>query len=208
MTRKIKIAVATGNRHKFNEIAQMVPANIELVIAPADMLIEEESGSTYRENALIKASHCAAKLEIPCIADDSGIEVASLDGRPGLYSARYAPTDNERINKLLSELGNNQKRDARFICAIGLAYPNGQEYIFEGICEGRIEHAPSGKGGFGYDPIFRVKSLDKVMAELFEEEKNGVSHRGIAMKQLHDWLSLMYMPNIKRRYVNNNFEEY
>jgi XTP/dITP diphosphohydrolase len=208
MTRKIKIAVATGNRHKFNEMQQMVPANIELAMAPAEMLIEEEIGSTYRENALIKASHCAAKLEIPCIADDSGIEVISLDCRPGLYSARYAPTDNAKISKLLSELGDNPNRDARFVCAIGLAYPNGQEYIFEGTCNGTIEHAPSGKGGFGYDPIFRVNSLNKVMAELSEEEKNRVSHRGIAMKQLHDWLSLMYMPNIKRRYVNNNFEEY
>lgn len=208
MTRKIKIAVATGNRHKYNEIHQMVPSNIELIMAPVEMLIEEESGSTYHENALIKAAHCAAKLEIPCIADDSGIEVVALGNKPGIYSARYAPTDNERISKLLSELGDNPNREARFVCAIGLAYPNGQEYIFEGICDGRIEHQPSGQGGFGYDPIFRVNSLDKVMAELSEEDKNKISHRGIAIKQLHDWLSLMYIPNIKRMYVNNNFEEY
>lgn len=208
MIKMIKMAIATGNAKKLKELQAMVPDNIELVMAPPEALLEEETGDTYAHNALMKAAHCAAKLGIPCIADDSGIEVAALNNRPGIYSARYAPTDSERIEKLLSELGDNPNRDARFVCAIGLAYPNGQEYIFNGICEGTIEEEPSGNGGFGYDPIFRVKSLDRVMAELTPEEKNKISHRGIAMKHLHDWLSLMYMPTGKRRYVNNNFEEY
>lgn len=188
MAKMIKIAVATGNRHKYNEIKSMLPDNIELVLPPAEALLYEETGITYNENALQKARYCAKITGLPSIADDSGIEVEALDNRPGIYSARYAPTDKERIEKLLLELGNNTNRNARYVCSVALSYPDGDEYIFEGICEGTIEYKPSGQNGFGYDPIFRSSTNGQVMAELTESEKNTISHRGIAVRKMADFL--------------------
>ncbi len=188
MAKMIKIAVATGNRHKYNEIKSMLPDNIELVLPPAEALLNEETGMTYNENALQKARYCAKITGLPSMADDSGIEVEALDNRPGIYSARYAPTDKERIEKLLLELGNNTNRNARYVCSVALSYPDGDEYIFEGICEGTIEYKPSGRNGFGYDPIFRNSTNGQVMAELTESEKNAISHRGIAVRKMADFL--------------------
>ncbi len=188
MAKMIKIAVATGNRHKYNEIKSMLPDNIELVLPPAEALLNEETGMTYNENALQKARYCAKITGLPSMADDSGIEIEALDNRPGIYSARYAPTDKERIEKLLLELGNNTNRNARYVCSVALSYPDGDEYIFEGICEGTIEYKPSGQNGFGYDPIFRSSTNGQVMAELTESEKNAISHRGIAVRKMADFL--------------------
>lgn len=153
----------------------------------------EETGTTFKENARLKAEGIAKVLNVPVVADDSGLAVDALEGRPGVYSARYAgePTDDvKNYEKLLDELRDvpNEKRTARFICALALAIP-GKETIFtEGTCEGTIAHEPKGTNGFGYDPVFIPEGYDCTMAQLEQSEKNRISHRYHALLQLEEWL--------------------
>lgn len=153
----------------------------------------EETGTTFKENARLKAEGIAKVLNVPVVADDSGLSVDALEGRPGVYSARYAgePTDDvKNYEKLLDELRDvpNEKRTARFICALALAIP-GKETIFtEGTCEGTIAHEPKGTNGFGYDPVFIPEGYDCTMAQLEQSEKNRISHRYHALLQLEEWL--------------------
>ena len=156
----------------------------ELALKPKELDVEE-TGSTFIENAILKAETVAKALGEWSIADDSGLAVDALDGAPGLYSARYGSSDSDRINRLLKELGDNSNREAKFICAIALCRPDGSVALqTEGICPGEILAAPRGNGGFGYDPIFYVPSEKQTFAEMSPETKHRVSHRGVAFSQL------------------------
>ncbi|PSB10140.1 non-canonical purine NTP pyrophosphatase, RdgB/HAM1 family [Pleurocapsa sp. CCALA 161] len=180
-----KLVVATGNPGKLKEIQEyLVDLPWELVLKPADLDVDE-TGTTFIANARLKASEVAKALGEWSIADDSGLAVDALDGAPGLYSARYGKTDLDRINRLLRELGNNHNRQAKFICAIALANPQGEIVLTtEGICPGEILNSPRGSDGFGYDPIFYVPSQQQTFAEMSAETKSRISHRGVAFAQL------------------------
>jgi XTP/dITP diphosphohydrolase len=149
----------------------------------------EETGETFAENAILKAETIANYLNKVVIADDSGLVVDALNGKPGVYSARYAgehKNDKENIAKVLEELKGVpfEKRTARFHCALAVAIPRQRTVVVEGTCEGYIAEAPTGTNGFGYDPIFYVPEKQKTMAELSKEEKNKISHRANALKKL------------------------
>ena len=180
-----KLVVATGNPGKLAEIqAYLVGLDCELVLKPSELEIEE-TGTTFIANACLKASQVAKALGEWAIADDSGLAVDALDGAPGLYSARYGKTDQERIERLLRALGTQSNRQAQFICAIAIARPDGSIAIqSEGICPGEILIAGRGTGGFGYDPIFYVPECQKTFAEMSAEQKHEISHRGRAFATL------------------------
>lgn len=180
-----RLVVATGNAGKLREIEEYLTGlPWELELKPTEIDVDE-TGSTFIENAHLKASEVAKALGKWSIADDSGLTVDALDGAPGLYSARYGQTDEERINRLLRELGDTDNRQAKFICAIAIANPQGEVVLeTEGICPGEILQSPHGDGGFGYDPIFYVPSQGKTFAEMSPETKSKVSHRGVAFAQL------------------------
>ena len=186
-----KLVVATGNPGKLGEIQEYLvdlPWQLELKPAKIDV---EETGTTFIANARIKAKEVAKALGKWAIADDSGLAVNALNGAPGLYSARYGKTDEDRINRLLKELGDTDNREAKFICAIAIADPDGKIVLeTEGICPGEILYSPSGNGGFGYDPIFYVPSQQQTFAEMSPETKAKISHRGVAFAQL--------MPQLKK----------
>ncbi|GAB4545393.1 MAG: RdgB/HAM1 family non-canonical purine NTP pyrophosphatase [Pleurocapsa sp.] len=180
-----KLVVATGNPGKLQEMAEYLtglPWQLELKPAELDI---EETGTTFIENACLKASQVAQALGQWAIADDSGLCVDALDGAPGLYSARYGKTDSERISRLLRELENKPNRQAKFVCAIAIARPDGSIALqTEGICAGEILTAPRGDGGFGYDPVFYVPDKQRTFAEMSSAEKGKISHRGVAFEQL------------------------
>ena len=179
------VVVATGNPGKLSEMqSHLKSLNWNLKLKPEHLEIDE-TGTTFLENARIKASGVAQATGKWSIADDSGLEVDALEGAPGIYSARYADTDKARINRLLEELHNRSDRGAQFTCAIALARPDGTIAIeTQGICRGKILKTPRGNGGFGYDPIFYVEELDKSFAEMSPEQKEATSHRGLAFQQL------------------------
>ena len=185
MVNKLKLVVATGNPGKLAEIQEyLTELPWELELKPAEIDVDE-TGSTFVANARLKASEVAKAVGKWSIADDSGLVVDALDGAPGLYSARYGTTDEERINRLLRELGDTKNCQAKFICAIAVANPQGKIVLeTEGICPGEILNAPRGNGGFGYDPIFYVPSQQQTFAEMSSELKSQVSHRGVAFSQL------------------------
>lgn len=187
------IYLASGNAHKLEELGAMFArAQGGWTFAPPPEPLEvEETGATFAANARLKAEAGARAFGAPCLADDSGLCVDALDGRPGVYSARYAPTDEERIAKLLGELTGvpAARRTAAFVCAIALAWPDGRVIEVEGRCEGVITEAPRGAGGFGYDPVFRVPALGRTFAELAAGEKNTVSHRALAVSRLRSALA-------------------
>jgi XTP/dITP diphosphohydrolase len=157
-----------------------------------------ETGATFAENAALKAREVARLTQLPALADDSGLEVEALGGRPGVYSARYAqdrtapdaPGDADNWAKLLDELAGvpPAQRGARFVCAIALAFPDGRLLTARGECAGRIAPAPSGTQGFGYDPVFWVPEYGATMAQLGPEIKNRISHRARALAALKDLL--------------------
>ncbi len=192
-----KIIVATGNQGKAREFRHLLtPLGYE-VLTLADFPDAEdvrETGSTFAENALLKANALSSMLGIPVLADDSGLIVDALGGRPGIYSARFAgePKDDvKNYQKLLQELGDLplEKRTARFYCVIALVDPNGCELTVDGSVEGKILYEPVGSNGFGYDPVFWVNELEKSFATCSREEKNAVSHRGRALLKLVSKLS-------------------
>ncbi len=180
-----KLVVATGNPGKLQEMAEYLTGlNWLLTLKPQELEIEE-TGTTFRENACLKASQTAKAMQQWAIADDSGLAVDALEGLPGIYSARYGTTDTERITRLLQKLGDNSNRQAQFVCAIAIAAPDGSIVLeTEGICRGEILDLPRGGGGFGYDPIFYVPQYQQTFAEMTPETKNKVSHRGLAFEQL------------------------
>lgn len=191
-----KLVVATGNPGKIKEIQEYLgDLPWELVLKPADLDVDE-TGATFLANARLKASEVAKAVGQWSIADDSGLAVDALGGAPGLYSARYGTTDSERINRLLKELGDNQNRQAKFICAIAIANPQGKIVLeTEGICPGEILSSCRGDNGFGYDPIFYVPSQQQTFAEMTPKTKSKVSHRGVAFSQLMPELSQLSKSN-------------
>ena len=186
-----KLVVATGNPGKLAEIQEyLVGLPWKLELKPAEIDVDE-TGITFIANARLKASEVARAVGKWSIADDSGLAVDALNGAPGLYSARYGKTDEDRINRLLRELGDTQERQAKFVCAIAIADPEGKIISeTEGICPGEILYSPRGEGGFGYDPIFYVPTEQQTFAEMPAKTKSRVSHRGVAFKQL--------MPELKQ----------
>jgi XTP/dITP diphosphohydrolase len=177
------IVAATGNKHKLEEYAQLLAdQNIQLKSLNdyPNYPEPEENGSSFKENAEIKALAACKYCDVPAFADDSGLEVEALDGRPGIHSSRYAATDAERIAKLLKELEGKENRRARFVCVIAIAANGEVIETFEGEVTGTILEAPRGENGFGYDPIFQPDGFDKSFAELTQDEKNRISHRANA----------------------------
>jgi XTP/dITP diphosphohydrolase len=189
-----KLVVATGNPGKLKEMqAYLTDPNLpwELVLKPAEIDVEE-TGVTFAENAVLKASQVAQATGEWAIADDSGLMVDALGGAPGVYTARYGKTTAEGIQRVLTELGDRTDRGAQFVCAIAIARPNGEIALqTEGICRGEITHAPQGEGGFGYDPIFFVPEYDLTFAEMPADVKHPISHRGLAFAALLPQLSAL-----------------
>ncbi|MBH8555516.1 RdgB/HAM1 family non-canonical purine NTP pyrophosphatase [Nostocaceae cyanobacterium CENA357] len=179
------LVVATSNPGKLREMqAYLANSDWELTLKPQELEVEE-TGDTFAANACLKASQVAQATGQWAIADDSGLEVAALNGVPGVYSARYGNNDSERIARLLKELGNEVNRQAQFVCAVAIARPDGAIILqSEGICRGEILHAPRGDGGFGYDPIFYVPEKQLTFAEMARELKGSISHRGQALNAL------------------------
>jgi len=191
-----RIIFATGNKDKVKEI-QMILADLGVEVTTmkdAGISIDiEENGATYEENAMIKAKAVAAYTDSIVMADDSGLEIDYLNKEPGVYSARYLGEDTSyRIKNanLIERLNGvpDEKRTARFVCAIAAVLPDGTELTTRGVIEGRIGYEEKGANGFGYDPIFFVPEFGKTTAELSEEEKNQVSHRGNALRLMKEEL--------------------
>ena len=187
---QITIVLATTNQGKTEEIRDLLkdsPIIIKNLTDFGPIPPVMENGSTFDENAYIKSSFTARVLGIPAIADDSGLVVEALDGKPGVHSARYAgenATDEEKCQKLLKEMKGKENRNAAFECVISIAVPGGPALTYEGKCKGTITKEPAGSNGFGYDPIFYYEAFDKTFAQLTKEEKNEVSHRGKALKEI------------------------
>ena len=192
-----ELIIATKNKGKmkdFNGLFKPLGINISSLLdlsKPIDDI--EETGTTFEENAQIKAEAVARIIDVPVIADDSGLVVDELGGRPGVYSARYAgePTDDvKNYEKLLTEMANvaAENRSARFVAVLALARPGGQTVFFEGHCEGSIAFEARGEFGFGYDPVFIPDGFDKTMAQLDQTTKNKISHRFHALEKLNLWL--------------------
>ena len=191
----MKIIAATHNKGKIREFREILGKLGFEVISQNEAGIDvepEETGKTFSENALIKARAIAELADGAAVmADDSGLCVEVLDGRPGVYSARYAgenATDGDRIKKLLSELKGKTNRKAKFVSAIAFIFPDGEEITTIGETHGTIAEEPFGSGGFGYDPVFVSDKLGKTFAEASPEEKNSVSHRGASLSALYNIL--------------------
>lgn len=194
--------LATRNAHKVRELGEILP-EAAIHALPDEVELPPETGSTFEQNALIKARAAREATGEVVIADDSGLEVDDLDGRPGVYSARYAgenATDGENLAKVLADLDaatageadGDGSGSARYVCAIALVDDRG-EHLFRGTCEGRLIQHPRGDGGFGYDPAFVPEATgpedQRTMAELSPDEKNAISHRGAAVRLLAEHLS-------------------
>ena len=188
----MRLVFASNNAGKIREVAKILnecfEENVTLLslkdIGFFDDIVED--GNTFEENALIKA-RTVARLGYLCIADDSGLEVDALGGAPGIYSARYSGGHGNGKENNLLVLKNlegvpDEKRTARFTCAIACVTPEGDEFTVKASCEGRILHAEEGNGGFGYDPLFYVEEYKKTLASVTAEEKNAISHRGKALR--------------------------
>ena len=209
----MKIIFATGNAGKLREAAEVLGPDYE-VVSPASLGITgdiPETGSTLQENSLQKARYLFGRTGLPCFADDTGLEVDALGGAPGIYSARYAGPEHDsqaNMDKLLKELdrleirrsepandeikgpaNDGQNRRARFRTVVTLILADGEPHFFEGSCEGSIATERRGSGGFGYDPVFLPDAYPgRTLAEVSEEEKNAVSHRGRAIHAMTEWL--------------------
>lgn len=186
----MKIILASNNKNKLREFRELVSGmDVELVSqreAGCDFEVDE-TGTTFEENAFLKASAVTEATGCAAIADDSGLAVDALNGEPGVYSARYGPghdaSDEARYTYLLNKLGRTGERSARFVCCICCTMPDGTVLRSRGECEGEILYGPRGTNGFGYDPVFRPLGQEKSMAELTPGEKNAISHRGKALRE-------------------------
>ena len=184
----MKLVFATNNVNKLKEVQEMLANSIELLSLKDIHCFDEidETATTLEGNARLKASYITAKFGYNCFADDTGLEVESLHGKPGVYSARFAgePSDSENnMQKLLHELNGKENRKAQFRTAICLNL-DGKQFLFEGICKGEILAEKQGEKGFGYDPIFQPKGYQQSFATMQRNEKNKISHRGLAIEKL------------------------
>jgi len=192
MDKSVILVLATRNKGKTEEIRALLsgfPVTLKNLddFGPIPEVVED--GDTFDDNAYKKASFTARVLGFPAIADDSGLVVEALNGEPGVYSARYAGEDaDDAANnaKLLEQMAGVEDRRAAFQCVLSIAMPTGQALTYEGRCDGVIAQAPSGEGGFGYDPLFYCPDKGKTFAELTMEEKGEISHRGRALKEVAD----------------------
>ena len=189
----MKLVFATNNLHKLKEVQEMLSNSIEVLSLKDIGCFEdiEETEITLEGNAKLKADYITEKYGFDCFADDTGLEVEALDGKPGVYSARYAGEHGnaeKNMEKLLVELQNKLSRKAKFRTIIALNITN-KQYLFEGICDGEILNEKTGVKGFGYDPIFKPSNASCSFAEMNSEEKNIISHRGIAIQELVQFLN-------------------
>ncbi len=189
---KIVLVLATRNKGKKREFELLfkgLPVEIKGVSKFRKIPEFEEQGSTFEGIAINKSKVVSKVLDLPAIADDSGLSVEALNGAPGIFSARYAgrsATNGQNNRKLLEEMEGKENRNAIFVCSIAISKPTGQVLTYTGRCSGIILHEPAGTNGFGYDPFFYYSPLGKTFAQLSVEEKNKVSHRGQAMRRLKD----------------------
>jgi XTP/dITP diphosphohydrolase len=188
----MKLIFASNNKNKIKEIQLLVPKSIQILSLEDIGCTEEipETSDTIEGNAILKANHVTEKYGYDCFADDSGLEVDALNGEPGVFSARYAgepKNDDNNMNKLLLNLKEKTNRNANFKTVICLNY-KGEQHLFTGIINGKIIEEKIGNNGFGYDPVFVANDYTKTFAELSIEEKSNISHRGIAVKQLIQFL--------------------
>ena len=188
----MKLVFATNNLNKLKEVQEILSDSIEVLSLKDIGCFEdvEETEATLEGNARLKADHITKNYGYHCFADDTGLEVDALNGKPGVFSARYAGehgNSEKNMQKLLKELHGKANRKAQFRTAVALNLEN-KQYLFEGICEGEILAKKTGTGGFGYDPIFKPTESSVSFAEMNSEEKNKISHRGIAIQKLVDFL--------------------
>ncbi|MGJ8745851.1 non-canonical purine NTP diphosphatase [Polaribacter sp.] len=188
----MKLVFATNNLNKLKEVQKMLPNSIELLSLKDINCFDEidETETTLEGNAKLKADYITTKFGFNCFADDTGLEVESLNGKPGVYSARFAgePANSENnMQKLLIDLKEKTNRKAQFRTAVALNI-NDDKFLFEGICKGNILKEKNGEKGFGYDPVFKPVGFDQSFAEMTSEEKNSISHRGIAIQKLVTFL--------------------
>ena len=196
MDMNLEIVLATNNKHKLKEVREILSPHHIIVYGLSDLASKledvEENGSTYAENALIKARAVQKLTTMPVISDDSGLEITALNNEPGIHSARYAESlggHDNAIKEILKRLEDKEDRSARFVCDIVLLNADQKPLIFEGVAEGTIAQEKQGDGGFGYDPIFISKETGQCFA-LMKEEKNTVSHRAKALKKLLTYLKI------------------
>lgn len=202
----MRLIFATGNANKMREIREIMDLDLYEILSMKEAGIDldiDENGTTFEENALIKARAVHEKCpEAVVLADDSGLEVDAMHKEPGIYSARFMGRDtsydlkNAEILKRLAEVAE-EKRTARFVCAIAAAFPDGEEKVIRRTMEGKIAHAPAGENGFGYDPIFIPDGYDITSAEMDPEEKNAISHRGKALRAMKEELVAYARSHIK-----------
>ncbi|MGE4483994.1 MAG: XTP/dITP diphosphatase [Oscillospiraceae bacterium] len=185
----MRLVLASNNKTKMAEMRVILSDMAIDVISQAEAgadIEAEETGSTFYENALLKAEAACRITKLPSVADDSGLCVAALGGAPGVYSARYGGEDLDdtgRYELLLKNMEREERREAKFVSSIVCVFPDGAVITAEGECRGEILRIPRGDGGFGYDPVFYISDKEKTMAELTPEEKNGISHRGMALRK-------------------------
>lgn len=190
-----EIVFASHNEGKIKEIKKLLAPYGIKVKSALDMNLPdvEETGKTFEENSLLKSRTIAKLVNMPCLADDSGLCVDALNGAPGVYSARYAPNRDfdKGMEKLLAEMEKspNKSRNAHFSCVISLSWPDGQYKVFAGQVDGKIAFHKMGTGGFGYDPLFVPEGFTNSFAQMSQEEKNKISHRGRAVEKLKDFLN-------------------
>ena len=188
----MRFVAATGNKGKLKEIKEILASFPLEVLSMGEAGIHqdiEETGKTFEENAVIKASHIAGITKDIVMADDSGLEVDYLNGEPGIYSSRFAgegASDEDKNRKLLGLLQGVpfEKRSARFVCAVAVVFPDESSFTVKGTCEGYIGEEPAGHNGFGYDPLFYMPEYEKTIAEMDAETKNRISHRGKALRKM------------------------
>lgn len=189
----MKIVFATGNKDKLREINEISQGSGIEFILPEAGFNPVEDGLTFEENSYKKAKEAVRVSHKMSLADDSGLCVDALNGAPGLYSARYAGTQQEKINKILKELEGASDRSAKFVCVMTLLDENGEIlHVSKGECKGEIAEHQSGVNGFGYDPVFVVENYGKTMAEMSEDEKNQISHRGRALTDMLNFIRTLH----------------
>ena len=188
----MKIVIATNNRGKLSEISEILKKLGAEAISQSEAGIHSEppeTGTTFEENALIKAKAACIASKMPAIADDSGLEVTALHGAPGVYSHRWCEgSDADKVRFLFKQMEGKTDRTARFVCCAACVFPNGESIVVRGECYGTITNKICGENGFGYDPVFYTEKYKKTFAEITAEQKNEISHRGVAFRLLAEKL--------------------
>ena len=188
----MRLVFATNNQNKVKELKALMPETIEILTLSDIGCLEdiEETEDTLEGNAKLKANHITKNYGYNCFADDTGLEVEALNGAPGVYSARYAGenvTYEDNVQKMLREMEGKQNRQAQFRTSIALNL-EGKQYLFDGVCKGKITNTKHGTDGFGYDPIFRPSGFKQTFAEMSLDQKGKISHRGLAVQKLITFL--------------------